>query len=165
MLRLFKKLTIFFLSYIPINEMIAQQILPDIISASGDIYKINNIQLQWTLGEMLVDDYINTTTHLGQGFHHGDVDGSGTTAIIQNSLLNFIDLFPNPASSQLYLQAGQYESLRYIITNAESVYCDLGIWKEGTPIPSEIFILAFIGSHSHQTMEPKAFMLLLNSKK
>jgi hypothetical protein len=44
---------------------------PSVISSSGDSYNNGGVNMDYTLGEIVVETHTNSTTILTQGFHQG----------------------------------------------------------------------------------------------
>jgi hypothetical protein len=71
--------------------------MPDVVSASGDFYSNSNGQVQWTLGEVMVETYSNSSYSVTQGFHQSFITGTGINSFGTTSL----NIFPNPTSQSI----------------------------------------------------------------
>lgn len=91
MLRL---ITIFFM--LLTSSLKAQYISSELLSSGGDLFKSNNIQMEWTIGDLATETFQNGS-YLTQGF----LQGSPTLVVGQNEV-NFtrnsstILAYPNP---------------------------------------------------------------------
>ncbi len=79
----------------------SQQLTPEIITTSGDTYQTNNYQLDFTIGETVIDTYSDNDKFLTQGFHQ--------TSVLLVSLIdlntNFdVSIFPNPTQKNITIQ-------------------------------------------------------------
>lgn len=71
----------------------------NVISSAGNTFYVNNVQLDWTLGELAITTLENNTHKITQGFHQPDYY---ITAV--ESPFDFpyeISLFPNPVTRNL----------------------------------------------------------------
>ena len=78
-----------------------QVIERDIFSSTGNSAIANSIQMDFTIGESIINDQ-NLSPKLSQGFQQGD--GLTTYVVeIENGLIH-LDLYPNPSSDFLNIQ-------------------------------------------------------------
>lgn len=97
-----KQLIAIFFSIISINAF-SQSISPELITTSGDNFKNSNVELDWSIGEIMIETYSNTENSLTQGFHQSKYDV--TTSVDEISGIDFkIKIFPNPTSDLINLQ-------------------------------------------------------------
>jgi len=81
---------------------LSQNIEQELISNSGDSYKNQNYQLDWSLGEVVTETYISEGIVVTQGFHQ--------STLIISSVQDFSDfagnisVYPNPTSDFLTLE-------------------------------------------------------------
>lgn len=52
------------------SQVKAQYISSELISSGGDLFKSNNIQMEWTLGDLAIETYKNGS-YVTQGFLQG----------------------------------------------------------------------------------------------
>jgi len=102
-------------------QIFGQKITAELISTAGDKFVNNTYQLDWSIGEIQIETYSNTSNIQTQGFHQ-----SGNLPELLKSLeaLPFeITISPNPTHSQIYLEVhGELlEYLEFNITNAFGV--------------------------------------------
>ena len=73
---------------------------PSVISSSGDSYNNGGVIMDYTLGEIVVETHINSTTILTQGFHQG--------ILKVNTSVENIDIktkiYPNPTTNFLIIE-------------------------------------------------------------
>ena len=78
---------------------LSQKISPVLLSSSGGYNKTGNISMHWAIGEVAVSRYSNNSITLNEGFYQGQIYLTSSEDI---SLVN-IKIYPNPATSQLYI--------------------------------------------------------------
>lgn len=101
-----KKPFLFFLTFICLAGFaFGQRIERNVIATSGDYFIAKGVELSWTLGEVMDENYSNRSASLSQGFEQGwgffkvleedftDVDMIDTT-VINNEL--WVKIYPNP---------------------------------------------------------------------
>jgi hypothetical protein len=98
----------------------SQKFEPTVIASAGDISKIDNISLEWTLGETMVESNFSANEMFTQGFHQpvlyipGPINEvSGVTKIASPGYDVFIA--PNPVQSLLTIKVQQAEDERLYI--------------------------------------------------
>ncbi len=91
---------IFISSFILISFLVrSQEISTELISTAGNYFTNSEYQLEWTVGEVITEQFSSDEFVLTQGFQQGDVE---VTAINEISSENFdIKIFPNPATDFL----------------------------------------------------------------
>ena len=77
----------------------SQELLPKVISSSGNYYKGTNASLSWTIGETIVETFIGTNSILTKGFQQTSYSVTGIKKLEDGSFQ--IKVFPNPASDFL----------------------------------------------------------------
>jgi hypothetical protein len=75
----------------------SQSVMPDVVATSGDFYSNSSGQVQWTLGEVMVETYSNSNYNISQGFHQSFLTGTGINSFTASSL----NIFPNPTSQSV----------------------------------------------------------------
>jgi len=95
-----------FLIVLPLN-LFCQTNKPDVLASSGGSGENAEFSMNWTLGEIFINELSNGDLILAQGFHQGGYSSIPTT--INDPLLNFeITAFPNPVSDVLKIHI-QYD--------------------------------------------------------
>ena len=82
----------------------AQYISASLLSSGGDLFKANNIQMEWTLGDLAIETYQNGS-YVTQGFLQGSptlVVGLKEVRFTNNS--SNITAFPNPFTNGFELE-------------------------------------------------------------
>jgi hypothetical protein len=72
----------------------AQSVMPDVIAASGDFFSNSSGQLQWTLGEVMVETYQNASFTVTQGFHQNFLLSTDVNTFTSSDF----KIYPNPAN-------------------------------------------------------------------
>jgi len=73
---------------------IAQNFSPDVISSAGETFQNNEVQLDWTLGEVMTATLENNTNILSQGFQQPYLEITSINKL--SSAFGNIKIFPNP---------------------------------------------------------------------
>jgi hypothetical protein len=123
----------------------AQSIQPSVIASAGGSYANDHLQLDWTLGESVIETVAGGGFILTQGFHQPDVLHVSTLEIQD---LGTLSLFPNPARDILHvtvdmknntgLQLTIYNTLSQLIWSGPMIYhsdiesIDVSTWAAGT---------------------------------
>lgn len=110
------------------NWLIAQQIEPSVISSSGSHSSGTSILLDWTLGEISIQEYIHDDFILTEGFHQADIIISSINMLDTES----VRIFPNPTRSNIYIEFEENSSALIsleLINNQAQV-----LWKEQVPL-------------------------------
>ena len=76
---------------------------PSVVSSSGDSYSNGGVNMDYTLGEIVVETQTNSTTILTQGFHQGVLKVSTQ---VENIAIK-TKVYPNPASDYLIIELEQ----------------------------------------------------------
>ncbi len=97
-----KFLTILSFAALPVLG-VAQSIEPQVIASAGEHFSNGNVQLSWTLGEVMIDTYDNGTNILTQGFHQTEL----TVTSIEETLADVrLNMYPNPTMEFLNIELG-----------------------------------------------------------
>lgn len=97
-----KFLTVLSIALLPVAVM-AQSVEQNVIASAGEHFENGNVQLDWTLGEVMIDTYDNGTNILTQGFHQTEL----TVTAIEETLADIsMNLYPNPTSEYLNIDLG-----------------------------------------------------------
>lgn len=78
----------------------SQSVSPYVVASSGDFFANNSGQIQWTVGELMVETYQNSNNIVSQGFHQ---PFSSTTGIAAISVNPDINVYPNPATESVFI--------------------------------------------------------------
>jgi hypothetical protein len=82
----------------------AQYISASLISSGGDLFKANNIQMEWTLGDLIIDTYKNGN-YVTQGFIQGASKlNIGQQEIANSKTINALKAYPNPFNDGFNLE-------------------------------------------------------------
>ena len=95
-----KKIILFLLAWPAFNFSIAQSILPEVISSTGQSFNNGSSQLDFTMGEVTTSTFNDGSTILSQGFHQPNLL---ITSIISTETNYTVAVFPNPTSEFLQL--------------------------------------------------------------
>ena len=76
---------------------------PSVVSSSGASYSNGGVIMDFTLGEIVVETYTNTTTILTQGFHQGDLK---VRTQVENISIK-TKIYPNPTTNFLIIELEQ----------------------------------------------------------
>lgn len=88
-----------------------QYVSPSLISSSGMQIKSDQIQLQWSLGEVLIAQTLDLNFQLSLGFHQNMSSSSTSTSSLKPELA--YQLFPNPATAYLHIEVQQFGMITY----------------------------------------------------
>jgi hypothetical protein len=94
-----------------------QTIILQLVGTSGESLKNSTYQLDFSIGEMLIESYNNPQYLVTQGFQQGTYIIS---VIEENPALSYqIKVYPNPADDFIHLEIGAplTEKLLYIVTD------------------------------------------------
>jgi len=89
-----KKTFILLLTLTWLQMSYSQDISPQIVSTAGTTFQGNAMQLDWTLGELMIETSSNSTNLLSQGFHQTYYLISSIDKL--SSEIGEINVFPNP---------------------------------------------------------------------
>jgi len=73
---------------------------PSVISSSGNYYNNGGVNMDYTLGEIVVETQTNTTTILTQGFHQDNL----SVHTLTHNLNIKTKVYPNPTSNILIIE-------------------------------------------------------------
>ncbi|HLF62547.1 MAG TPA: T9SS type A sorting domain-containing protein [Saprospiraceae bacterium] len=105
-----KKVTLIFIA--TFGGMIsAQTISPHVISSAGSDFQNTKLQVDWTIGEVLIHTIEHNIIQITQGFHQPYLTITNTTALPED--IGQIHTFPNPVDSYLEVQI-QLNGMHYI---------------------------------------------------
>jgi hypothetical protein len=75
----------------------------ELISAAGDVFSGTSLQIEWSLGEIMIDSYGDGDVLLTQGFHQPEL----THVDIPDTL---VKVYPNPFDLSFYIDLDEIES-------------------------------------------------------
>lgn len=97
-------------SLIAISNLTNAQTNQELVATSGDHFTNGNIQLSWSIGEVVIETVSNSTNTLTQGFHQTNLSIVG----IENFTLNIeMDVYPNPTQDILTIKIPNYLNTKY----------------------------------------------------
>ncbi|MGI8633933.1 MAG: T9SS type A sorting domain-containing protein [Segetibacter sp.] len=72
-----------------------------VIASGGDVSKVGNVILEWTVGEPAVETVSSSNSLYTQGFHQPQLEVKRINYANSNVVKNVFHVFPNPATSVL----------------------------------------------------------------
>ena len=96
-----KRTLAFFLTLVCFSWGYSQSLSPEVTASAGDHFTGADVQLSWTLGELMIETYDNGTNQLTQGFHQTNLM---ITAVEDLAETIEIEVFPNPVADQLTIE-------------------------------------------------------------
>ncbi|MBK9982936.1 MAG: T9SS type A sorting domain-containing protein [Saprospiraceae bacterium] len=87
---------------------IAQDPNLKVVATAGNSYTSSSVQLDWTLGEVMIATIENSTTIISQGMHQPMYNITSTKIIPAD--IGAIQLFPNPTSDFVDIRVGLIKS-------------------------------------------------------
>ncbi len=94
--------------------LLSQTISPGVLAVTGQTFSNSSFSVQWTLGEVVVDQSSNGTAQLDHGFNQLLSD-EVNTAVSEIKLDVPVSLFPNPALDRIIVEIADQESYQYTI--------------------------------------------------
>lgn len=82
------------------TSIFSQSTSPEIIGSSGEFYKNGSSQIQFTVGEVVVETFNNSSNYLTQGFHQTNLK---IESIEDNDISIDMSLYPNPSIDEITL--------------------------------------------------------------
>lgn len=96
-----KKPLLLFLSLFLWSLGYSQSVSPEVTASAGDHFTGTNAQLSWTIGETMIETYVNGSNQLTQGFHQTNLM---VTAVEDLTESFQVKVFPNPATDILHIE-------------------------------------------------------------
>lgn len=88
----------------------------EIVSTQGDSYSNASANIEFTIGEVVIDTGTDGTNDITQGFHQTNWNFLG----LEDHAPNFeATIFPNPTSEVLYISTSTFENVTYSLYNAQ----------------------------------------------
>ena len=88
-------------------QLKSQSVTPDVVATTGDFYANGSGQIQWTIGEVMVETYQSVNNFVTQGFHQPN--NGVLTAVPNDYSLSNVLLYPNPATDYVSFDFGSAE--------------------------------------------------------
>jgi hypothetical protein len=123
------------------TSLYAQSIQPNVIASAGGSYSNDHLQLDWTIGEAVIETVHNGDYILTQGFHQPDIFKVSTLDFNEHLSLR---LQPNPVQEALLVN-GEFESVH------------TGQFQLCNAIGQQIWSSSFSGKTISLTIDMKSF--------
>ena len=84
----------------------AQSISQEVIAPAGDEYTTNHLKIQWTIGEIAIEDHTNQDIRFTEGFHQPwiQVEEIQTfTRDLESNRKISLTIYPNPLLAEIYI--------------------------------------------------------------
>lgn len=88
----------------------------EVISTQGDSYSNASANVDFTIGEVIIDTGTDGTNDITQGFHQTNWVFLGVEDFAPNYEAN---IFPNPTSDVLNIKTNSFENVTYMLYNAQ----------------------------------------------
>ena len=88
----------------------------EIISTQGDSYSGTNGNVDFTIGEVVIDTGTDGTNNITQGFHQTNWKLVGLNDFDTNYEA---DVFPNPTTDQIIVRTNKFEHVRFSLYDAK----------------------------------------------
>jgi len=106
-----KKITFVLFSLFATLSVSAQEV----VATQGDFYTNASGNIDFTIGEVIIDTGTDGTNDLTQGFHQTNWNFLG----VDNHEQNFeATVYPNPMGTELYIQTENFEFMSYVLYDA-----------------------------------------------
>ena len=100
----------------------------EVISPKGSSYENSNYTIDFTIGEVLINEYVIGPVVLNQGFHQPSWEIVG----VKNHFSDInVTVFPNPTSSYLNIITSEIVKVNYILVDARGVTVMKGVLRDG----------------------------------
>jgi hypothetical protein len=83
-----------------VNLAIGQNIERDVVSANGDMQVSNNVEVSWTIGEVVVESYFQEDVNIVSGYQQPEVD---SLEFVIEKLEKSVLIFPNPFFNYFFI--------------------------------------------------------------
>jgi type IX secretion system substrate protein len=97
-----KRLLFLMLLYAFANTISSQSLSPEVISTSGEIFQGTYVEIEWTIGEMVIDNIQNSNHQITQGFHQPYYTITSLTNLPEE--IGSINVSPNPTSETINIE-------------------------------------------------------------
>ena len=103
----------------------------EVVSTQGDSYSNASVNIDFTIGEVIIDTGTDGTNDLTQGFHQTNWNFLG----VEDHALNQVCIFPNPTEDVLNISTSTFENVTYTLYDAQGKLVMQNILSaEQTPI-------------------------------
>jgi len=104
----------------------------EVVSTQGDSYSNASVNIDFTIGEVIIDTGTDGTNDLTQGFHQTNWNFLG----VEDHALNYeVCIFPNPTEDVLNISTSTFENVTYTLYDAQGKLVMQNILSaEQTPI-------------------------------
>ena len=156
---LMKKNTIVLFSLFSVLSVSAQEV----VSTQGDSYSNAIANMDFTIGEVIIDTGTDGTNDLTQGFHQTNWNFLG----VEDYAPNYeVTIYPNPTEDVLNIKTSTFENVTYTLYDAQGKLVMQNILSaEQTPIQvSQLAPGSYSLTLNNQTQNLKTFKLIKHSK-
>ena len=150
-----KKNTIVVFSFFAVLSGSAQEV----VATQGDSYSNASANIDFTLGEVIIDTGTDGTNDLTQGFHQSNWNFLGVEDFAPNYEAT---IFPNPTEDVLNIRTSAFENVTYTLYDAQGKLVMQNILSgEQTPIQvSQLAPGSYTLTLNNQTQNLKTFKLV-----
>ena len=131
----------------------------EVVSTQGDSYSNGSANIDFTIGEVIIDTGTDGTNDLTQGFHQTNWNFLG----VENHSPNYeAIIFPNPTEDVLNIRTSMFENVTYTLYDAKGklVMQDI-LSAEQTPIQvSQLAPGSYSLTLNNETQNLKTFKLI-----
>lgn len=96
-----KKTQLFLIAIMMSGWGFSQTISPEVLATSGEHFAGSEIQLNWTIGEAMIETYLIDQLQLSQGFHQSSLNVTSRGGNIGELK---VKVYPNPVADVLLLE-------------------------------------------------------------
>ena len=131
----------------------------EVVSTQGDSYSNASANIDFTLGEVIIDTGTDGTNDLTQGFHQTNWNFLGMEDFATNYEAT---IFPNPTSEVLNIRTSTFENVTYTLYDAQGKLVMQNILSaEQTPIQvSQLAPGSYLLTLNNETQNLKTFKLV-----
>ena len=131
----------------------------EVIATQGDSYSNASANIDFTIGEVIIDTGTDGTNDLTQGFHQTNWNFLGVEDFAPNYEAT---IFPNPTSEVLNIRTSTFENVTYTLYDAQGKLVMQNILSaEQTPIQvSQLAPGSYSLTLNNQTQNLKTFKLV-----
>lgn len=88
----------------------------EVLSSAGYSVTNGSVEVSWSIGEPVSESFIDTTSHLTQGFHQSDIFVTRIDDVVDQTAL--WSVYPNPAQNEITVQnSGEFETVEWKLLN------------------------------------------------
>lgn len=150
-----KRHTLVLFSFLATGSVLAQEV----VSTQGDSYSNASANIDFTLGEVIIDTGTDGSNDITQGFHQTNWNFVG---VEDHSPSYQATIFPNPTSEVLNIRTSLFENVTYALYDAQGklVMQDV-LSEEQTPIQvSQLAPGSYSITLNNETQNLKTFKLI-----